>query len=123
MKTAWKEVVELIIAVYVLLSPFIFGFFDVVSASVTFLLIGTAVLVISQLGIAKQQPWEEWTNLTLAILLTASPWLFGYYAVTIATASAAIAGVVLIIMAISAMVEEYSAIRHAEHRTHHGGVA
>ena len=90
MKTAWKDVVELITAIYLLLSPFILGFFHVVSASITFLLIGTAVLVISQLGIAKQQPWEEWTNLVLAILLAASPWLFGYYPVTIATASAAI---------------------------------
>ena len=123
MKTAWKDVVELITAIYLLLSPFILGFFHVVSASITFLLIGTAVLVISQLGIAKQQPWEEWTNLVLAILLAASPWLFGYYPVTIATASAAISGVILAVMAISAMVEEYSAIRHAEHHTHHGGLA
>lgn len=115
MKTAWKEVVELIVAVYLLLSPFIFGFFHIVSASLTFLLVGTAVLLFSQLGIAKQQPWEEWTNLLLALLLTASPWLFGFYAVTIATASAAVSGVLLVIMAISAMVEEYAAIYHSHH--------
>jgi hypothetical protein len=118
MKTAWEEVAELITAIFILLAPFILGFFETASASVSFLLIGTAVLVISQFGIAKQQPWEEWVNLALAVLLMASPWLFGYYQVTIAMVSAVAAGGILALMAIIAMVEEYSAKRHETHRAH-----
>jgi hypothetical protein len=119
MKTAWEEVTELITAIFILLAPFILGFFETASASVSFLLIGTAVLVISQFGIAKQQPWEEWVNLALALLLMASPWLFGYYPVTVAMVSAVAAGGILAVMAIIAMVEEYSAKRREVHRAHH----
>lgn len=122
MKTAWEEVVELVASIYILLSPFVLGFFHVVAASITFLSIGTAVLLTSQLGIARQQPWEEWVNLSLGVLLMASPWLFGYYAVTVALFSAVVAGAVLALMAIIAMIEEYAAIRREVQRTHQGGL-
>ena len=122
MKTAWKDVVELLVAVYILISPFVLGFFDIISASISAIGIGTAAVLVSQLGIAKQQPWEEWTNLILGILLAASPWLFGYYDITIALVNAIISGTILAGFSLAAMVDEYQAIHYSSHPSGHGQV-
>jgi hypothetical protein len=115
MRSAWKDVVELLVSVYIFISPFILGFFDLSQASTTFLLVGTAAILISQLGIAKQQPWEEWVNLLLGAFLAVSPWLFGYSQVALVTINAVAAGIVLAVFALTAMIQEYIVLHRQKH--------
>ena len=104
----WQDMIELLIATWIVFSPFALGFWNNPSAGLTALAIGSGAIFISQLGLAKQQPWEEWANLALATTLIISPWLFGYAAVAIATWSAIVSGGMLATMAIVSMVSEYN---------------
>jgi len=70
------------------------------------------VFFVSQLGIANQQPWEEWVNLSAAVILIVSPWLFGYASVVAATWNAIAAGALLVLLTVLQMVEEYGALKH-----------
>ena len=70
----WLDPVELLLATWLLASPFALGFFDVSSASIVMIAIGCTVFLTAQLGLSNHLPWEEWINLLLAALLIASPW-------------------------------------------------
>ncbi len=113
----WQDMIELIVAFWLILSPFALGFFDVPTAGGVAVIIGTIAFLTSQLGLANQQPWEEWFNLLLAIILIFSPWLLGYSAVVVATTNAVITGAVLGMFAIASMKHEYAERRMQRART------
>ena len=108
----WKDSIELVIGLWLLLSPLVLGFFSSPIASVTTIIIATVVFFVSQLGIANQQPWEEWTNLIAAVVLIVSPWLFGYAEIVYATWNAIVCGGLLVLLTVLQMTEEYSALKH-----------
>ena len=108
----WKDVVEITISLWMLVAPLALGYFVIASASATSIFLGTIIFFISQLGLAKQQPWEEWVVLILALLLILSPWLFGYAHSIPALLNASICGGLLIVFSVFQMIEEYSIIRH-----------
>jgi hypothetical protein len=101
-----QDIVTLVIAVWLVVSPFVLNFTDLKSASFTTITIGLISLLVTQLGIAKQQPWEEWFHLALAALLILSPFFLGYFTVANATLNAVVSGLLLAGLAISAMVLE-----------------
>lgn len=103
----WLDPMELLLSSWLLISPFVLGFFGVTSASAVMIMIGCSVLFIAQLGLSNHLPWEEWTNLLLAILLIASPWLFGFASVMAATVNAVASGIVLAILALAALRTDY----------------
>lgn len=110
----WQDAFEILIALWLILSPFILAFSDISNATLTAELIGTAVFVMSQFGAANQKPWEEWFNLALAVLLAVSPFVFGYAGSAIATWNAIISGVLIGAFAIASMSHEY-----VQPRMHH----
>ena len=75
------------------------------------MIVAAVASLTTQLGLAKQQPWEEWITLSLAIFLAGSPWIFGYGASDAATANAVVSGLLLALFAILAMIDEYSHMR------------
>jgi hypothetical protein len=89
----------------------ILGFYDVPTAAGTAFLLGTAVLVTSQLGIARPKPWEEWTTLVIVAALLASPWVLGYSAEIVATVNALAVGIVLALLSVLALVRDYRELR------------
>jgi len=104
----WLDPVELLLATWLLASPFALGFFDVSSASIVMIAIGCTVFLTAQLGLSNHLPWEEWINLLLAALLIASPWLFGFAGIMAATVNAVVSGIVLAILALAALLIDYS---------------
>jgi len=112
--SGWRDSIELVIGLWLLVSPLALGFFSNPTASLTTILVATVVFFVSQLGIANQQPWEEWINLTAASVLIISPWLFGYAAEIAATWNALIAGGLLVLLTVLQMIEEYGAIKHKQ---------
>ena len=113
-REGWQDVVALVIAVWLVVSPFVLNFTEIKSASFTTMTIGLVSLLVTQLGIAKQQPWEERFNLGLAALLMLSPFFLGYFPTTNATLNAVISGLLLAGLAVSAMVLEHSEQRRLQ---------
>ena len=107
----WEDMVELLLAIWIIGSPFFLGFFSVGSASATLMLIGTFIFLISQLGLSTQEPWEEWVNLALAAILLVSPWLFGFADHTVAMVNSVASAICVAIFALLSMLHEYSDIR------------
>jgi len=110
--SGWKDSIELVVGLWLLVSPLALGFFSNPVASITTIAVATVVFFVSQLGIANQQPWEEWVNLSAAVILIVSPWLFGYASVVTATWNAIAAGALLVLLTVLQMVEEYGALKH-----------
>lgn len=110
--SGWKDSVELVIGLWLLISPLLLGFFSDPIASMTTIAVATVVFFVSQLGLANQQPWEEWVNLTAAVVLIISPWLFGYASVLAATWNAIVAGGLLVLLTVLQMLEEYTTLKH-----------
>ena len=112
--SGWRDSIELVIGLWLLVSPLALGFFSNPTASMTTIAVATVVFFISQLGLANQQPWEEWVNLIAAGILIVSPWLFGYAAETAATWNAIIAGGLLVALTVLQMLEEYGTIKQKQ---------
>jgi len=110
--SGWKSSIELVIGLWLLLSPLALGFFSSPSASLVTILVATTVFFVSQLGIANQQPWEEWVNLIAAVILLASPWVMGYSDISVAVWNSVVCGGLLILLTVLQMVEEYAALKH-----------
>jgi hypothetical protein len=109
--SGWKDSIELVIGLWLLVSPLVLGFFSSPTAAMTTIAVATVVFFVSQLGIANQQPWEEWVNLIAAVILIASPWLFGYASIVAATWNAIVAGGFLVLLTALQMVEEYGTLK------------
>ncbi len=112
--SGWKDSIELVIGLWLLVSPLALGFFSNPTASLTTILVATVVFFVSQLGIANQQPWEEWVNLIAAVILVVSPWLFGFAAEIAATWNAIIAGGLLVALTVFQMLEEYGSVKQKQ---------
>ncbi|MCI0507142.1 MAG: SPW repeat protein [Gammaproteobacteria bacterium] len=109
--SGWKDSIEMVIGLWLLVSPLALGFFSNPVASISTIAVATVVFFVSQLGLANQQPWEEWVNLIAAVILIVSPWLFGYASVAAATWNALAAGGLLILLTVLQMIEEYGALK------------
>ena len=110
--TGWKSSIELVIGLWLLFSPLALGYFSNPSASLVTILVATVVFFVSQLGIANQQPWEEWVNLIAAVILIAAPWALGFSSIAIATWNCVVCGGLLVLLTVLQMVEEYGALKH-----------
>lgn len=110
--SGWKNSIELVIGLWLLLSPLALGFFSNPVASLVTILVATVVFFVSQLGLANQQPWEEWVNLIAAVVLIGAPWIFGYAFIGAAVWNSVICGGLLVLLTVLQMVEEYGALKH-----------
>ncbi len=112
--SGWRDSIEMVIGLWLLVSPLALGFFSNPTASLITIAVATVVFFVSQLGIANQQPWEEWVNLIAAAILIVSPWLFGYAAEIAATWNAIVAGGLLVTLTVFQMLEEYATIKQKQ---------
>lgn len=106
----WQDFVELCIASWVFVSPFMLGFFDNIAASLSCMFLGGLVISTSIFGMARERPALEWATVCLAVLLIASPWAFAYAQIATAMTNAVISGGLLIVFSILAMTQEYREI-------------
>lgn len=106
--SGWQDGVELLLVIWIFVSPLFLGYFAYNAATLTAMIIAAVASLTTQLGLAKQQPWEEWITLCLAIFLAGSPWVFSYWESVAATANAVLSGLLLALFAILAMIDEYS---------------
>lgn len=68
------DVINLILAIWLFLSPWIVGFVSVMPAAWVAWLSGIAIAIISVVALSAFGEWEEWINLLLGIWVLISPW-------------------------------------------------
>jgi len=110
----WLDPAELAVALWLFVSPFLLGFFDIQSASLVMMGVSLVVIFTSLLGLSNHLPWEEWINVTLAVVLIASPWLFNFSSVTAATINALVCGGLLVVLSVAALRVDYSKLAKAQ---------
>ena len=103
----WKnericDVLNLLLGVFLLLSPWIFGFAPgVESQNAT--IAGIVIAVLSIAALSAFAEWEEWLNLIVGLWVLVSPWVLGFASVN--TRAAGIHVIVGVIVAVIAAIE------------------
>jgi uncharacterized membrane-anchored protein len=69
------DVINLVLAIWLFLSPWIVGFAGIVPAAWTAWLSAIAIAIISIAALARLAEWEEWINLILGVWVLISPWV------------------------------------------------
>jgi hypothetical protein len=72
---ALGDVINLILAVWLFLSPWIVGFAGVTPAAWVAWLSAIAIAIFAIAALAAFAEWEEWINLALGIWVLISPWV------------------------------------------------
>ena len=74
----WQDVVNALVGLVVMLSPWWLEFTDSMAASVNAVVVGLALIATATGAILVPRPWEEWTEAALGIWLIMSPWMLQY---------------------------------------------
>jgi hypothetical protein len=118
MKRNWHDLVEFLLGSWIILAPFVLGFFSEGGPAGTAILIGSLVVGLMIIGISVPSYWEEWTSLALGLALLVSPWVIGYSAMMVATANAVISGALLAGLAVIGLIRERGVHHHPEIGAH-----
>ncbi len=114
----WQDFLELGVASWLVISPFVLGFFENVNATLSVMFAGCFVILFSVLGLATHKPWDEWLNIIVAAFLITSPWLIGFATLNIVVANVVVSGVILILLAAYTLKVEYREIQEATDQLH-----
>lgn len=74
----WQDVVNALVGLVVMLSPWWLGFTDSMAASANAVVVGLALIAAAMGAILVPRPWEEWAEAALGIWLIMSPWMLRY---------------------------------------------
>lgn len=103
MELKWKEsgvdVVNLILAAFLFLSPWIFGFGSDHAAAPNAWLSGIMIGLVAIAALTKFAEWEEWINLILGLWVLVSPWVLSFAAQTTARSTHVIVGLIVAVLA------------------------
>jgi hypothetical protein len=120
--SAWQGMVELVVATWLIMSPFLLGFFDHTMAGLTAISIGALLIFMTLLGISRHPLWENGFSLTLALLLSLSPWLLHYSSSQpLATWNAVVSGVFIAFFTLLILVRDNSGLHSPQQPMGHGG--
>jgi hypothetical protein len=98
---AYVDVINLILAVWLFLLPWLVGFTGVMAAAWTAWLSAIAVGIFAIAALAAFAEWEEWINLIFGLWVLVSPWVIGVSGQTATTSVLFVTG--LAVAAIAAM--------------------
>ncbi len=74
----WQDVVNALVGLAVVLSPWWLGFTDSMAATVNAVVVGLALIATALGAILVPRAWEEWTEAALGLWLIMSPWVLQY---------------------------------------------
>ena len=97
----WQDWANLVLGLWLVLSPWILGFSGTSSATWNAVLLGLAVGLLSLLHLQGGPLWEEWANVVLGVWLILSPWILGFSGEADATWNAVIVGLLVGLLALS----------------------
>jgi hypothetical protein len=78
MAAMWQDAANLVLGVWLLISPYILSYTDQAYAAWNAYAVGIIIAVIAAAAIWAYQKWEDWVSVVLGIWLIVSPWLLGF---------------------------------------------
>ncbi len=78
MKEHWQDGVSVLVGVWLVISPWVLGYFGITAAMLTSVVLGVIIAVDAGAALLKFHEWEEWVSMVMSVLLIMSPWLFDY---------------------------------------------
>lgn len=99
----WKEsgvdAVNLILAAFLFLTPWIFGFVSNHPAAPNAWVSAIVIGIVAIAALTKFAEWEEWINLILGLWVLVSPWVLNFAAQTTARWPHVIVGLIVAVLA------------------------
>jgi hypothetical protein len=74
----WQDSVNLILGIWLLVSPWILPYAALPGAAWNARLTGIAIALAAGAALTTYEVWKEWVNVLLAAWLIVSPWFLGY---------------------------------------------
>jgi hypothetical protein len=103
MELKWKEsgvdIVNLVLAALLFLTPWILGFASDRAAASNAWVSGILIGIVAVAALTKFTEWEEWVNLVLGLWVVVSPWVLGLATQTARTWVPVIVGLVVAVLA------------------------
>jgi len=96
----WQDPVNLILGLWMLISPWVLGYQGETTAMWNAVVLGILIGAVAIGALAQPKAWEEWANVVLGIWLVISPWVLGFSTMREPMANAAIVGVVTAVLAL-----------------------
>lgn len=106
-----QDWINIVLALGLVLSPWIVGFAGVAVPAWNAWVIGIALGAMTIAALSAFAEWEEWVNVVLGLWLVASPWMLGFAAVTSAMWTHVVMGVLVALVSAWAVWGH----RHAPH--------
>jgi alkylation response protein AidB-like acyl-CoA dehydrogenase len=96
----WQDPANAVLGLWLVVSPWVVGFFDDSFASANAVIVGAALAAAAFGAMLVPQAWEEWTEAALGLWLVVSPWVLGFSALANATLTVVVSGVVVLALAL-----------------------
>jgi hypothetical protein len=103
----WQDWVELLLGVWLIVSPWVVGFADVEVARLNALVLGIAIVAYSLIELGVPKAWEEWVSAAMGLWLVVSPFVLNFSQQAAATWNAIAVGALLLVFALWALVRDY----------------
>lgn len=112
-KQRWQDWVNLILGVWLFITPFVFGMIPVAGAAAwNGYIFGGIVAVLSVWALAQPRAWEEWVNLVIGIWLILSPFILTFTNQTAAMWNHLIVGIIVGVDALWAATAKPTTMQH-----------
>ena len=76
----WQDSLNVLLGVWLILSPWILGFSPEMTAMWNAVLVGAVIALLALSTLVNFRKWEEWAGILLGLWLIASPWVLGFAA-------------------------------------------
>lgn len=90
---------NLILAVLLFISPWVFGFTGETAAAWTAWVMAVVIAVFAVAALVRFAEWEEWVSLLLGIATIIAPWVVGFTAVALALWTHVVLGALVALIA------------------------
>ena len=95
----WQDSFNVLLGLWLAVSPWILQFQDVRPALANAVLIGAVIAIMSLAAVISFRYWEEWLDMVIGAWLVVSPWVLGITALTLATWNFVIVGALVFALA------------------------
>lgn len=85
-KAGWQDAATLILGIWLIVSPWAVGFYDLSAAMWNGVLGGIVLALFALAALVNYREWEEWIDGVLGLWFAVSPWVLGFGALGGATA-------------------------------------
>lgn len=96
----WKDVANLVLGIWLVLSPWILAYAAEPTAAWNAYVLGVIIAVAAVAALIAFHEWEEWVNAVFGAWLIVSPWVLGFSALTAAVGNQVVVGVLVGALAI-----------------------